>query len=59
MSRLSTNHFAAFEPKIVFAWHLSLMLQFADLIDNGMPSKKEREIVDPFGDTLDAVFQGR
>ena len=49
---------AAFEPKIVFAWHLSLMLEFQDLIENGMPSKAEREIIDPYGDLLDAVFKG-
>jgi hypothetical protein len=47
-----------FEPKVVFAWHLSLMIDFEDLIENGMPSKAEREVVDPFGDSLDAVFKG-
>lgn len=49
---------AKFEPKLVFAWHLSVMLQFDDLIENGMPSATEREIVDPFGDLLDAKFKG-
>ncbi|TWT32247.1 hypothetical protein KOR34_40090 [Posidoniimonas corsicana] len=47
-----------FEPKAVFAWHLSLMVIFEDLIENGMPSEAEREIVDPFGDALDSVFKG-
>lgn len=47
-----------FEPKIVFAWHLSVMILFEDLIENGMPSPAEREIVDPFGNALDAVFKG-
>ena len=47
-----------FEPKEVFAWHLSLMIDFEDLIDNGMPSKTEREIVDPFGDKLDLLIKG-
>ncbi len=47
-----------FEPKVVFAWHLSLMIHFEDLIENGMPSMAERDIVDPFGDSLDAVFKG-
>jgi hypothetical protein len=50
--------FREFEPKLVFSWHLSVMIQFVDLIDNGMPSTAEREIVDPFGDALDAVFKG-
>ena len=47
-----------FEPKAVFSWHLSVMLNFQDMIDNGMPSKAEREIVDPFGEELDAAFKG-
>ncbi|HEX8373034.1 MAG TPA: DUF695 domain-containing protein [Chthoniobacterales bacterium] len=49
---------SAFEPKVVFAWHLSIMLQFEDLILNGMPSQAERDIIDPYGDLLDAVFKG-
>src|SRR5689334_6316601 len=47
-----------FEPKLVFAGHLSVMLQFDDVVENGMPSKAEREIIDPFGDLLDAIFKG-
>ena len=34
------------------------MIDFEDLIDNGMPSKSEREIVDPFGDRLDLLIKG-
>jgi hypothetical protein len=47
-----------FEPKIVFAWHLSLMIEFEGLVENGMPSKDEQEVVDAFGDSLDAIFKG-
>ena len=47
-----------FEPKEVFDWHLSVMLDFEDLIDNGMPSKSEREIIDSFGDKLDLLMKG-
>jgi hypothetical protein len=47
-----------FEPKIVFSWHLSVMLNFEDLIANGMPSRGEREVIDPYGDILDSVFKG-
>lgn len=47
-----------FEPKVVFAWHLSLMIEFESLADNGMPSTEEREVVDSFGDSLDAIFKG-
>ncbi len=42
-----------FEHKEIFGWHLSLIIYFEDLIDNGMPSEEEREIVDPFCDKLD------
>lgn len=42
-----------FEPKIVFSWHLSVIIDFEELIENGMPSEEEREIVDPFCDKLD------
>jgi hypothetical protein len=46
-----------FEPKIVFAWHLSVMLQLKDLVENGMRSKAEQKVVDNFGDVLDAIFK--
>lgn len=44
-----------FEHKDIFAWHLSVIIDFdeSEIIDNGMPSEKEREIVDPFCDKLD------
>lgn len=41
-----------FAPRIVFRWHLSIMFELKDLIDNGMPSLAERAILDPFGDQL-------
>lgn len=47
-----------FEPKIVFRWHLSLWLELTDLIDNGMPSQAQRDLIDPFGDALDVEFKG-
>ena len=47
-----------FEPKLVFRWHLSLVLALDDLIENGMPSRRERELVDPFGDSLDELLKG-
>lgn len=48
-----------FEPRVVFGWHLSLMLELDDLIENGMPSVEEREVVDRFGDSLDLAIKGR
>ncbi|HEV8507498.1 MAG TPA: DUF695 domain-containing protein [Chitinophagaceae bacterium] len=47
-----------FEPRIVFNWHLSIMFELEDMIDNGMPSEKERVIIDPYGDVLDNNIKG-
>lgn len=48
-----------FRPKVVFGWHLSLMLQLEDMIEKGMPSRAERDVVERFGDTLDARIKGK
>ena len=42
-----------FDHKAIFGWHLSVSIDFEDLIDNGMPSEEERDIVDRFCDQLD------
>lgn len=42
-----------FEHPAIFSWHLSVIIDFEDLIDNGMPSVQERAVVDPFCDQLD------
>ena len=34
------------------------MLDFEDLIEKGMPSIQEREVIDPFGDHLDSLIKG-
>ncbi len=47
-----------FEPKEVFGWHLSIMINFEDLIDNGMPSQQERSLIDPVEDRLDSMLKG-
>lgn len=47
------NALKSFEPKEVFSWHLSVIIDFKDLIDKGMPSVEERDVVDPFCDELD------
>ena len=47
-----------FEHKLVFQWHVSLLIDFEELVDNEMPSREERAVVDPFGDELDVVFRG-
>lgn len=42
-----------FEHKEVFCWHLSVIIDFEDVIENGMPSEDERNIIDSFSDQLD------
>ena len=47
-----------FEPKIVFSWHLSLIVDFQEIIDNGMPSEAERRLIDEFEIELDGHIKG-
>ena len=42
-----------FEHKKIFHWHLSVIIDFDEIIENGMPSVEEREVVDPFCEKLD------
>lgn len=44
-----------FEHREIFAWHLSVIIDFDEdeIIDNGMPSEEERAVVDPFCEKLD------
>ena len=43
---------ANFEPKVVFRWHLSILLTCEQLAANGMPTQVERDTLDLFGDDL-------
>ena len=47
-----------FEPKIVFGWHLSIIIDLEDLIENGMPSKKERDLIYEYGELLNRNIKG-
>ncbi|WP_286743731.1 DUF695 domain-containing protein [Roseivirga sp. UBA1976] len=47
-----------FEPKEVFAWHLSIMVELNDLGENGMPTKSEVDVIDNYGDFLDDRIKG-
>ncbi|HHF3180601.1 TPA: DUF695 domain-containing protein [Vibrio alginolyticus] len=42
-----------FEHLEIFGWHLSVIIDFDDLAEHGMPSEDEQAIVDPFCDQLD------
>lgn len=48
-----------FEPKEVFSWHLSIMIDLKDLIENGMPSRTEEAIVYEYGMLLDENIKGQ
>ena len=48
-----------FEPKEVFGWHLSIMFDLEETGDNGMPSIKERELLDEYGEKLDINIKGQ
>lgn len=47
-----------FEPKIVFGWHLSMIIELKELDDEKMPTDAEREVIDQFGKTLDLAIVG-
>ena len=44
---------ANFEPKVVFGWHLSIVLNCEQLAGSGMPTDEEKQILDQFGKELD------
>ena len=46
-----------FEPRAAFGWHLYVGIACEELVDNGMPSEAEREVVDPFCERLDAALK--
>ena len=46
-----------FEPKQAFSWHLSLIIDYEELMENGMPTMEENAIVDPFCERLDAEIK--
>jgi hypothetical protein len=42
-----------FEHVEIFRWLVSLIIDFEEIVDNGMPSQEETDIVDPFCAQLD------
>lgn len=47
-----------FEPKDVFGWTCSLIIDFQDLAQNGMPTREESDIVLDYFEKLDADIRG-
>ncbi len=56
-----------FEPKVVFGWHLSIMIAAEELGDNKMPTSDEQKVLNKFEDEIapiikahgNALFLGR
>ena len=53
-----TSSLKDFKQRDVFSWHLSIMIQYKDLIENGMPSAQEREETAPFCNHLEELLKG-
>ena len=47
-----------FEPKEVFSWNLSIILEFNELGDHGMPIKNEVDLIESFEKSLDDNLKG-
>ena len=43
----------------IFRWHLSVIIDFRELGENGMPTEEEQAIVDPFCDQLNEEIKAR
>lgn len=44
---------ANFEPKVVFDWHLSIIVTCEEIGGNGMPTTAEQQVLDKLGDQFD------
>ena len=53
-----TSSLKDFRHKEVFPWHLSIVLHYDDLTENGMPSVQERQETDPFCEHLEELLKG-
>ncbi|MEZ5003026.1 MAG: DUF695 domain-containing protein [Chitinophagales bacterium] len=53
-----TSSLKDFIHREIFPWHLSIIIYYNDLIENGMPSVQEREETDPFCDYLEELLKG-
>jgi hypothetical protein len=47
-----------FEPKEAFSWNLSILIQFNELNNNGMPAKEETDLIIPFEECIDVQLKG-
>jgi hypothetical protein len=52
------SNLACFEPKEVFSWHCSIMINFENFIENGMPTNEDVSKVEKFEDFLNENIKG-
>ncbi len=45
-----------FEPKVIFPWHLSLMIKLEETIENGMPTNAEFDLIDSFESQVETAL---
>ena len=48
-----------FEPKIVFSWHLSVLIRCVQLIEDRLPSTDEQNVLYEFEDKIDPVIKAK
>ena len=48
-----------FEPKIVFSWHLSVLIRCVHLIEGRLPSPEEQNLLYEFEDKLDPLIKAK
>jgi hypothetical protein len=46
-----------FEPKKAFAWHLSVLIRFDDIVQDRLPSDHEQQVLYSFEDRLDSLIK--
>jgi len=50
---------SAFEPRIVFPWHLSVLIRCDELVENRLPSTDEQNLLYEFEDKLDVLIKAK
>jgi Family of unknown function (DUF695) len=48
-----------FEPKIVFPWHLSVLIRCGQLVEDRLPSTDEQNLLYEFEDKLDPLIKAK
>jgi hypothetical protein len=49
----------SFEPKTTFPWHLSVLINCVELIEDRLPSKQEQDLLYAFEDEIDPQIKAK